>query len=108
MANGIGLKNIIEESGSDSTAYGSIEWKRLNNFVCVTIRPSSIAKGEWRVMGNLPSDIRPSDYLYNMPWVDIEHNNYTAVLIRAKTDTTAGDVTVNGNIATATTITFTI
>lgn len=108
MPNGIEIKDIPQESGSDSSAYGNISWKRQGDLICVTINPASIVTSEWRILGTLPVGLRPSQYLYNTAWINPATGDFTKVLIREKNDENAGAVMVQGNIASSSTLTFTI
>lgn len=108
MGNGVLIKDIPQESGSDSSAYGNIQWKRQGNLVCVTINPSNIVTGEWRIIGILPVGLRPSHYLYNTAWINPTTGDFTEILIREKNDANAGAVMVQGSVAASSTLIFTI
>lgn len=99
---------VDNQSGSDSSTYGSIKWKKVNDLVCVTIMPTSIVTTEWRSLGTLPVGLRPSVFVYQTAWVSPSNGNYTQVLIRQADDENGGAVTVQGNILAGTTVTFTV
>lgn len=100
MANGVIIPNMSAESGTDSTTYGSIKWKKQGNLVCVEYHIGNISASEWRLLGTIPVGCRPSYDMYNASWADGTTGN-TRCLMRP-----TGEVQVIGTSAADSSITY--